>query len=146
MVDETFFDFFNYEALAGDPGAAIQDVSSAVITEAAAMQLFGEPRPIGRVFTVDGNFDFSVAAVVSNNPANSHLVSNIYINNDNLEAVWDSPGYWENDGSDVMYHYARLAPGANPDAVAANVREFYLENISPGSSIEIPLQPTGRIQ
>ena len=141
MVDNSFFEFFNYQALAGDPDVAIQDMGSAVITEAAALELFGDTRPLGRVFTIDNAHDFRVAAIVSNNPGNSHLISNIYINIENLTTVWNSPNFWDNTGSDVMYHYARLIPGADPEAVAQNAESFYSENIAPGSTAEIALQP-----
>ncbi len=141
MVDDSFFEFFNYQTLAGDPISAIRDMGSAVVTEAAAMELFGESRPLGRVFTVDQAHDFRVAAIVSNNPGNSHLVSNIYINIENLTTVWNSPNFWDNAGSDVMYHYARLAPGIDPLAVERNAEAFYSENIVPGSTARIVLQP-----
>lgn len=141
LVDESFFDFFAYESLSGDAAQAIQDMGSAVITEAAAMELFGDARPIGRVFTIDSAHDFRVAAVVSDNPGNSHLISNIYINIENLPTVWNSPDFWSNMGSDVMYHYARLAPGADPEAVANNAAEFFAENMQPGSTARFALQP-----
>ncbi len=141
MVDDSFFDFFAYESLAGNATEVIRDMGSAVITEAAALELFGNARPIGRVFTIDSVHDFRVAAIISNNPGNSHLVSNIYINIENLTTVWNSPNFWENAGSDVMYHYARLAEGADPEVVARNAEAFYSENIVPGSTAQIALQP-----
>lgn len=84
MVDEAFFSLFEYQALAGDPASAIAGLGNAVITEAAALLMFGESRPIGKVFTVEDGHDFRVAAIISNNPGNSHLISNIYVNIENL--------------------------------------------------------------
>lgn len=141
QVDDTFFDFFRYESLAGDPSSAITDVSSAVITESAALQLFGSTDAQGRSFEVDGEYIFQVAAVVGDNPGNSHLVSNIYVNNDNLPAMWNYASVWENMGSDVMYHYVKIAEGADPEQVAANALAFYTDNIQPEATLRITLQP-----
>lgn len=141
MVDETFFDFFNYEEVAGDPASAIADVSSAVITVAAAEQLFGTAEAMGRTFEVDGQYNFQVAAIVANNPGNSHLTSNIYVNNENLPAIWNYQAVWDNMGSDVMYHYVKLAPGVDPERAAENALAFYRDNIQPETTLDIVLQP-----
>ncbi len=140
QVDEDFFSFFYYESLLGDPAVAIADVSSAVITESAAIQLFGTAAAQGRTFEVDGEYTFQVAAVIADNPGNSHLVSNIYVNNENLPAMWNYAAVWENMGSDVMYHYVKLAPGADPEQVAANALAFYRDNIQPDTTLRITLQ------
>ncbi|MEQ8954354.1 MAG: ABC transporter permease, partial [Gammaproteobacteria bacterium] len=55
MVDKDFFAIFNYEEITGDADQAIGDMNSAVITTAAAAQLFGAANPtdaVGQVFTI----------------------------------------------------------------------------------------------
>lgn len=142
MVDKDFFKLFNYPPVSGDPDLAIQDMNSAVLTEAAAQRLFGTTDAIGKILTVDGAFDFQVSAVVENNPANSHLGSNIFVNIENLPAIWDEPEIWSNFNSDVMYHYVRLRPGTDPDAAMKLARDFLVQNVDfPESGLEILMQP-----
>ena len=146
MVDDAFFNFFDYEVLAGDPPSAITGLGNAVITEAAAMIMFGEARPVGQVFTVGDAHDFRVAAVIGNNPGNSHLVSNIYINIENLPTIWNRPDFWDNTGSDVMYHYVRLSPGVEPEVVTPNAQNYIEQNVfEPGTSARVALQPLREI-
>lgn len=144
MVDEDFFSFFNYPVVAGDPEAAIRDISSAVITEAASQQLFGDPAAIGQSFTVDGTHSFRVAAIIGNNAGDSHLTSNIYVNNETLPVLWNYPAVWTNMGSDSMYHYVRLAADADPQAVEANAMDLVRQN-DPSASFSILLQPLQEI-
>ncbi len=141
MVDDGFFEMFNYEVLAGDPSSAIKDVGSAVITEAAALELFAEARPVGEVFSVDGTFDFRVAAIIANNPGNSHLVSNVYVNVENAPAVYGFPQLFSFMNSDIMYHYVKFAEGISPITAQENAISYVRENISSLSNHQISLQP-----
>ena len=110
LVDPGFFELFSFAQVSGDP-AAIGDLSSAVVTRSAARELFGRENAVGETFVLDDSYIFQVAAIVADNPANSHLVSNIFINIENLPQLFGAPDFWDNTGSDIMYHYIRLAPG-----------------------------------
>ncbi|MDP1930044.1 MAG: ABC transporter permease [Gammaproteobacteria bacterium] len=152
MVDEAFFDLFDYEELEGDPSDAIRDMGSAVITEAAALNMFGEARPLGRTFTINGAQDFRVAAIVGNNPGNSHLISNIFVNIENLPVVWNFADFWSNTGSDVLYHYVRLDTNADVEAVTRNAQTYMDGLFNQGAGVNaavramsIALQPLREI-
>ncbi|MEQ8953672.1 MAG: FtsX-like permease family protein, partial [Gammaproteobacteria bacterium] len=85
--------------------------------------------------------DFRVAAVVANNPGNSHLGSNIFVNIENLPTVWNSPGIFDNLGSDVFYHYVRLSPGTDSLGFEKELESAYRQEIYPGFDVQIYLQP-----
>ncbi|NKB34479.1 MAG: FtsX-like permease family protein [Pseudomonadales bacterium] len=148
FVDPSFFDIFSYPTILGST-ETIEDRTSVVLTEAAALELFNETDAIGRVLTIDDQYDFQVTAVVENNPSNTHLVSNIFVNVENVPAMWNYPGVWENMGSDVMYSYIHLANGADPVDVRENALEFLAVNLNLGpeflSAVDIMLQPIGDI-
>lgn len=145
LVDDDFFGLFHYPALAGDPNAAIRERSSAVLTEAAALKLFGTRDAIGETFTVDGAHDFRVAAVVERNPPNSHLGSNIFVHIDNLTSVWGfPPEFWSAFNSDLMYHYVELAPGANAETVTAAAQDLIARAV-PGVRWQVDMQPLREI-
>jgi putative ABC transport system permease protein len=141
MVDNDFFKVLDYPALAGVPDTAVRDEGSAVLTEAAALRLFGEPRPLGRTFTVDGTHDFQVGAIVANNPANSHLGINIFLNIASLEELWQARGILSAFNSDVLYHYVKLAPGADPVSTAQRAIELLRQGGLPVDRIGLRLQP-----
>lgn len=126
MVDPGFFDLFSFQAIGGDP-AAIEDPASAVITRSAASELFGRENAVGETFILDDDFIFRVAAVVADNPDNSHLVSNIFINIENLPRLFNAPDFWDNTGSDIMYHYLRLAPGVDAVSFGETASQYLSE-------------------
>lgn len=148
FVDNDFFKLFDVPEISGSTNS-IEDRSSAVITEAAALQLFGSKDAIGETFTVDEQFDFRVSAIVRDNPSNSHLVSNIFVNIENVPTLWNNADIWENLGSDVMYSYVRLAPGSNIIDVQEKSVNYIVENTEIGieflNLVDIVLQPVTSI-
>lgn len=142
FVDPNFFEFFQYATIEGDQNAAIQEARNVVLTQAAAEKLLGTGPYIGKTITLDNNQDFTVAAVISNNPSNSHMTSNIFINMELLPTIIGWPQIWESWGSDQLYHYVRLRPGTNPDIVSQAGVRFISENYSEdaGEWLQIPLQ------
>lgn len=123
LVDPQYFELFSYDTRRGDTGA-LADLASAVLTEAAADELFGRPDVVGETFTVNDELDFRVGAVVSNNRANSHLTGNIFLNIEIIPTLFNSPNFWDNTGSDIMYHYLKLTPGVSPDQARVAILDF----------------------
>jgi putative ABC transport system permease protein len=72
-VDSTFFDFFTFDFLYGNPENALNEPFSLVMTERMAQRYFGDEAPLGKVVEVEGAGNFTVTAVVSNPRPNSHL-------------------------------------------------------------------------
>lgn len=143
LVDAQYFSLFDYPVLSGNTDA-IQAPDAAVITEAAAQLYFGSRDALGRTFTLDDRLTFRVVAVVANNPASSHLVSNLFINIETLPQLFERPDFWNNLGSDVMYHYVRLAPGTSPEQTATAAKDYLLGELPlPGEfsqQIDIAMQ------
>jgi len=141
MVDADFFQILDYPSLAGEADSAIRDEGNAVLTEAAALKLFGESKPLGRVFTINDRYDFKVGAVVANNPANSHLGINVYLNIAALETLWNDAGALNNFGSDVLYHYVKLAPGTDAVATEKSALDLLRQGGLPVDGLGLYLQP-----
>ncbi|MBL4871128.1 MAG: ABC transporter permease, partial [Robiginitomaculum sp.] len=113
MVDENFFSMFPLEVIAGDPEAAIADMSSAVLTEAAALRLYGSVDAIGEILTIDTDKEFRVSGIIANNPSNSHLVGNYFININNAGAIWNRADILESFRVASTYHYVKLTDGVD---------------------------------
>lgn len=143
FVDGNFFDFFSYDAISGNAKKAIKTARNAVITQAAATKLFGSETAVGKTFTLDGTQDFTVAAVIQNNPNNSHITSNIFINMELLPTIWGRPNMWEQNGSDQLYHYVKLASGVDAETVEAAAVDYVINNVFSDAAewLRIPLQP-----
>jgi len=134
----------NPDQLSGNSDS-IEDLSAVILTEAAARELFGSADVVGRVLTLDGQYDFQVAAVVGNNPSNTHLVSNIYLNVENVPTLWNFPSIWQNLGSDVMYSYVKLVAGSDVDEVQQKSEDFLANELDLGadfvSAVDVIYQP-----
>ena len=81
-ADQSFFTLFSYEFIAGDPQTALQNPQTLVITEDAALQIFGSVDAVGKSISVpfgQGNQDLHVTGVVKNIPRNSHFRFNIVL-------------------------------------------------------------------
>jgi len=141
-VDPNFFEMFSYQTLAGAEITDFTDMRGAILTEAAALNLFGRVDPIGEVFTVDGDNDFQVRSVISNNPVNSHLTSNIFLTMENLLVVSGRANFFDNMFSDQLYHYMKLAEGVELTAFKEKLMDVMVDKVHPEAReiLSVPMQ------
>jgi putative ABC transport system permease protein len=78
FADPELLRIFDLDYLHGDE-TALDDPSGMLVTESMAIKYFGETDVVGRVVTLDNEFDFTVAAVVRDLPLNSHFNSALII-------------------------------------------------------------------
>lgn len=147
FVDPNYFDFFAIGFENGASATALTNLNDAVLTVAAAELLFPGEQAIGQSFTLDGEHDFQVTAVVENNKSNTHQISNIFINMEMLPVIWDSPEFWERNFSDQLYHFMRLADGVDSTTFAAKSHDYLVNNVNRDFSegIGVHLQPLADI-
>ena len=147
FVDDNFFEMFPYNFDAGNPATALDNINNAVLTRAAAKTLFPETSAIGQTFSLDGQHDFQVTAIIENNKSNSHHVSNIFVNMEMLPTVWDDPTIWERNFSDQLYHYIKLSPGILASEFENTAQQYITDNINKdfGENSTTYLQPLNDI-
>jgi len=137
FADPSFLDMFTFPLIKGDPGTALDNPDSLVITEAEARKCFGSEDPMGRTIRLFDAFDFKVTGILHDLPRNSHLQFGFLGNFDFvIKKLGYSGGWWNNN----FYTYVRLAPGAAPARIAPAVYK-YLTKISPTTTTFINLQP-----
>ncbi len=73
LADSTFFTFFSFPMVKGDPATALDDPHSLVLTETTAKKYFGESDPMGRMIRMDNEYTLRVTGVCKDVPTNSHL-------------------------------------------------------------------------
>jgi len=73
FADPTFFSLFNFKLGSGDPGTALNEPNSLVLTQKAAEKIFGTRDPLGQTLTLDGYGEFQVTGVLEKMPGKTHL-------------------------------------------------------------------------
>lgn len=76
-ADSTFFDFFSYALLKGDPKTALLEPNTIVLTPELAKKYFGETDPIGQLLTIGSrNQTYKVTGLAELPPTNSSVKFN----------------------------------------------------------------------
>ena len=73
FVDTGFFSMMSFPAMEGNPGLALREPNSVILTESAARKLFGAEKAMGKTFVVDDTVAVRVGAVVRDVPLNSTI-------------------------------------------------------------------------
>jgi putative ABC transport system permease protein len=77
-TDSTYFQVFTHKFLAGEPGTALVDQNTVVITESVAKKYFGNEEALGKTLII-GNEQWKVTGVIEDVPENTHLKFNILL-------------------------------------------------------------------
>ncbi len=91
-ADPGFFRIFSFRFVEGDPGTALTDRYSIVMTESMARKYFGDEPALGKTVRVNYEWDLTVSGVVADIPANSTLRFQLLLP---FDLVGSLPG-WEN--------------------------------------------------
>ena len=80
-VEPEFLEIFKVETIKGDLNKTLRTPYQAALTESTAKKLFGTENPIGKTFSIKVNesFEFTVAALIKDFPANTHLPATILV-------------------------------------------------------------------
>jgi len=73
FADQTAIDIFSFPLIKGNPGTALQEPYSVLITEEIADKYFGEEDPLGKVLNFNNSDDYRISGVLKNIPHNSHF-------------------------------------------------------------------------
>lgn len=125
-VDSTFFDFFTYDFLEGNPLNILIDPFSIVLTRSMANEIFGTSSAVGKKLWVKNAGYFTVTAVVEDSPINTHFqfsalisVSTLYELGHMFEQAFGRGVHWshfENTlGSLIVWTYVMTDGNFDPD-------------------------------
>ena len=128
-ADAALLEVFSIPFVTGDPGTALAEPYSIVISEEMALKYFGDDDPMGKVLRGDNQWDFTVTGVMRNIPANSHLRPDMIISLLTRNALYpDSLDEWEMHEN--QYTYIMLHENASPDDLEAQLPAFLERNKS----------------
>jgi len=115
-ADASLLDMFSFDFVYGNKHDALAGQSSIVLTQSAAMAIFGNSNPIGQVIKYDNQYPLKVSAVIKDNPKNSSFKFKALISWQTLEAQqpWMKQSGW---GNYTVTTYVLLKPGVALSAV-----------------------------
>lgn len=128
FADASFFDVFDFPLLRGNAGTALADPFSVVLTEDAAKKYFGEQNPVGQSLRMEGAYDLTVTAIVSNVPSNSQIQFDILISMSTLLEKLDreKAEEWSTFG---FYTFLLLQEHTNAETLEAKFPGFIEQHI-----------------
>jgi putative ABC transport system permease protein len=140
FVDANFFGLIRLPFIEGDPGSALSQPESVVLSESAAREYFGSADPIGQTLTTamgscanassrqlfsvnacrDETVSLRVTGIVRDLPENTQLTGSLFIPMASLADPASSKARQSWLSSPVLT-YVTLAPGVKPAAVLAAI-------------------------
>ncbi|MEM1057038.1 MAG: ABC transporter permease [Bacteroidota bacterium] len=129
-VDPSFFDVFSFGLAAGDQETALASPGTAVLSKETARRYFGDADPMGQVILMyDGysepdQLPLTVTGILADPPGRSHLDVDVLTAAATLEGQYGPLTQFDWPG---LYTYARLAEGADPEAIAASATSALAE-------------------
>lgn len=125
-VSQHFFDIFTAHFIKGNAAGALADPSSIVLTQSAAIALFGNADPLNKVVKIDNDHDVKVTAVVEDLPANTTLKFDYIMPfNYSNEDVKRAMNEWVNSSWLV---FIQTMPGANLSSIQQSINYIKLQH------------------
>jgi len=122
-TSSNFFKVFTEHIIEGDPKTALVEPNSIVITESVSNKYFGSVKNVvGKTLTNDNNQVFTVKAVISDVPRNSHMRFNVLISESTLPK--DFSNNW---GGFNFPTYVLLKPGVSEESFMNKFKVMYDE-------------------
>jgi putative ABC transport system permease protein len=114
IADASFLTMFSFPFKEGNPATALKAPETMVISESIAKKYFGTTSALDKVLTING-LPLKVTGVFKDVPQNSHIKFDMLVSFATMGEKW---GYTE-WGWPEFYNYVLLAPGADPEKIAA---------------------------
>lgn len=127
LADSNFFSFFSFPLVKGHKDMVLTEPNSLVISEKAAMVLFGDNDPVGETIYIYGEYPATVTGIMVDFPHHSHfkatMVANIEIARNYADFLFNS---W---GNFSCYYYFLLEETADAYEVAAKINQVTAETV-----------------
>ena len=124
FVEADFFKIFNFPLLNGSDVIPITNPNTAVVTEEAALNLFGKTDVVGKTFVLENDKTIEITGVLKNFPKATFLKNQIFISFKNLEDHFEFAAgeFWGGTTSNLQA-FALLKENQN----IANIEDVFKE-------------------
>lgn len=133
-ADSNFFDFFDMEVVSGNPGKALTDPYSVMLSEEVAKKYFDNEDPINKVIRMNNQSDFKVTGVFKPLPANTHFHPEIMMSFSTLRdtAIYGEENLRTNWGNNAFYTYILLPEKYDVKKLEAQLPGFIDRHVETG--------------
>ena len=127
VADSTFFEFFSFPLISGDPSTALQGTNKVVITESAAKRYFGAENPLGKIILRgEGKYANEITGIAKDPPPNSHLQFDMVFSGETWNYMQND--HWSNTG---LYTYVKTRSAADAPSVKNKLDALTEKNMGP---------------
>ncbi len=131
-VDPSYFRMYGVDLLLGDTATALSELHSVVLSEEAAVKMFGSAEDaINQLIAIRGEDGYKVTAVMADIPKNSHIRAKMLIP---FETAESKNPWMEGWGSNCTSTYIRLKEGTNIPALEQKFADYIEEHFGEGES------------
>jgi len=123
-ADSGFFSMFTLPFSSGDPVGALRAPHSIVLSEKLASKYFGTDNPIGKTFTFENKFQFTVTGVMKDIPKNSMFNYDGVIPYSFLREIGAISDSW---GNNSILTFVQLEKGSDIPSVNNKLTDVVLE-------------------
>ena len=136
-VDPSFLHMFTFPLIRGDKNTALDSPYSLIITQDIAEKYFGQEDPLGKVISVNNQYDFTVTGVMNTVPHNSYFRFEIIIPYEFLRTAGQTDEEW---GSNSIQTYVQLQENTPAEQVNEKISGFIRTRL-PESLTDLVLMP-----
>ncbi|MCK4758904.1 MAG: ABC transporter permease, partial [Candidatus Aminicenantes bacterium] len=136
-VDPSFLHMFTFPLIRGDENTALDSPYSLVLTEDIAKKYFGDEDPLGKVISVNNQYDFTITGVMNNVPHNSYFRFEIIIPYEFLRTTGQTDEEW---GSNSIHTYVQLQENIPAEQVNEKISGFIRTRL-PENRTDLMLMP-----
>ena len=132
FVDGNLLEILQFPLVKGNRETALDDVNTIVLTETEARKYFGNEDPMGQTLTLSSRgqqIDYRVTGILKDLPKNSHFYATMIARYEPKTYWADTPEFMTQWGWQSGWVYLKLRPGADADAINAQMETFEKRNI-----------------
>jgi predicted permease len=141
MADPSVFDMFTFPLVKGVRTKDFSDPYIIVLSEKTATKFFGDEDPIGKIMTLDGQFDMRVVGVMKEIPQNSTIRFDVWVPIQ-LSRVWIRENYIDTWYNLSFRTYVELADGVSVEVFNEKIKDR-IRRSDPETVLEPFLYPFG---
>ncbi len=139
MADPEIFRLFTFPFVAGNPEEAFSGMYVMVISKSVADKYFGETDPLGRIVTLNHQYDFKIVGVMQDIPQNSIFGFDIWIPLEFTRVLY------RQNFIDTWYNlafrtYVEIQPGADYELINEKIKDRIIQS-HPETILEPVLYP-----
>ena len=141
-ADSGFLQMFGFPLLQGNPAHALSTPKGIALTRKFATTLFGHDDPIGKTVHIDSSNTYTVTAVLKDLPTNTSFEFDYLLPWSYMMQISNDNDRW---GSNAVYTFVLLRPGASQAAFDAQVRTITIDHSGHSETTQVFTQPMNRV-